>query len=427
MLTEEDDVEIHALARRGWSVSAIARHTGRDRKTVRRYLTGPPASREPAASCLEPFRDYLAARFVDDAHVDGTVLFREVCELGFDRSYVTFVRQLRLLGLRPRCEACRTGGHGVTVELAHEPGEEIQWDWLELTETPWGEPAYVLVGALSFSGRCRAVVSEGMSFAHLVEAIDGVLRRLGGTPRAWRTDRMATVVAPGTDRITAQFAQAAKHYGVEVWVCPPRRPQRKGVVEKAIQYVTRSWWRTAPVSGLGQAQADLDQWAVAVADRRKRQGRTIAELAGQENLLGLPAVAFPAQLQLERMVGRSALVAFEGNRYSVAPGLVGQTVTVSARLGELHLEILSAAGRRVARHRRAPAGAGQLLRSPEHARLLEQAVLEAFTTDKPCRHKANRPPGDAALTQADRLRGHNGDGAVVVDLEDYAQIARVAR
>ena len=136
MLTEEDDVEIHALARRGWSVSAIARHTGRDRKTVRKYLAGPAPSREPAASCLEPFRDYLTARFVDDAHVDGTVLYREVSGLGFDRSYVTFVRQLRLLELRPRCEACRTGGHGVTVELAHEPGEEIQWDWLELTETP---------------------------------------------------------------------------------------------------------------------------------------------------------------------------------------------------------------------------------------------------------------------------------------------------
>ena len=37
MLTQEDDVEIHALARRGWSVSAIARHTGRDRKTVAKY------------------------------------------------------------------------------------------------------------------------------------------------------------------------------------------------------------------------------------------------------------------------------------------------------------------------------------------------------------------------------------------------------
>jgi hypothetical protein len=27
---------------------------------------------------LEPFREYLTARFVDDAHVDGTVLYREV-------------------------------------------------------------------------------------------------------------------------------------------------------------------------------------------------------------------------------------------------------------------------------------------------------------------------------------------------------------
>jgi hypothetical protein len=161
------------FARRGWSVSAIARHTGRDRKTVRKYLAGAGPSREPAPSCLVPFREYLVARLVEDAHVDGMVLHREVVGLGFDRSHVTFVRQLRLLGLRPRCEACRTGGHGVTVELAGAPGEEIQFDWLELTETPWGEPAYVLVGALSFSGRCRAVISEGMTFPYLVDAIDG--------------------------------------------------------------------------------------------------------------------------------------------------------------------------------------------------------------------------------------------------------------
>jgi transposase len=89
MLTEEDDVEIHALARRGWSVSAIARHTGRDRKTVRRYLAGPPPSREPAPSCVEPFREYLVPRLVDDAHVDGTVLYRELLGLGFDRSLRT--------------------------------------------------------------------------------------------------------------------------------------------------------------------------------------------------------------------------------------------------------------------------------------------------------------------------------------------------
>jgi len=425
MLTEEDDVEIAALARRGWSVSAIARHTGRDRKTIRKHLKAPKTPREPTASCVEPFRAYLAARFAEDAHVDGTVLFREVVELGFDRSYVTFVRELRLLGLRPRCEACRTGGHGVTTTIAHEPGEEIQWDWLELHQTPWGAPAYVLVGALSFSGKCRAVVCEGQSFGHLVEGIDGVLRRLGGTSRAWRTDRMATVVHSGSDRITNAFAQVAKHYGVEVWVCPPRRPQRKGAVEAAIKYITRSWWRTAPVASLGQAQADLDRWAVAVSDRRKRKDGTIAELAAQEDLLALPAGAFPALLEAQRVVSRTAMVAFEGNSYSVPPGLVGQTVAVRARSGELHLEILSPAGRRVARHRRAPAGAGQILQSSEHARLLERAVLEAFTTAKPCERKPNRPPGKHALAVAAQLRGHQ-DG-VVVDLEQYARIAKVAR
>ena len=265
-----------------------------------------------------------------------------------------------------------------------------------------------------------------MTFAQLVDALDGVLRRLGGTPRAWRTDRMATVVAPGTDRITAAFAQVAKHYGVEVWVCPPRRPQRKGVVEAAIKYLTRSWWRSAPVSSLGQAQADLDCWAVAVADRRRRRGTTIAELAATEPLLSLPATAFPAQLEVERVVSRSATVALEGNRYSVAPGHIGQTVTIRARVGELHLEIVSPAGRRIARHRRAPAGAGQLLQHPEHARLLETAVLDAFTTERPCPRKANRPPGHAALAEAARLRGHTADG-VVVDLEHYARIASVAR
>ena len=36
MITQGEDVEIHALKLQGWSISAIARHVGRDRKTVGR-------------------------------------------------------------------------------------------------------------------------------------------------------------------------------------------------------------------------------------------------------------------------------------------------------------------------------------------------------------------------------------------------------
>jgi transposase len=425
MLTQEDDVEIHALARRGWSVSAIARHTGRDRKTIAKYLAGQGPSRERAPSCVEPFRPYLKARFDDDAHVLATTLYEELVGLGFDRSYPTLVREIRELGLRPVCECCQAGGVKLTVGLEHEPGEEMQLDWLELSETPWGVTAYVLVGALSHSGKLRGCFSDGESFPHLAEALDGVLRRLGGTARSWRTDRMATFVYPGSDRLRPEAAAMAKHYGVQVAVCPRNRPQRKGVVEKAIDYVTQSWWRSAPVSTPAQAQADLDRWCVAVSDRRRRGRSTVRELAAGESLLGLPELPFPAEYREARVVSREALVEFESNRYSVAPGHAGATVEVRARLGELHLEIYTLAGHRVARHRRALSGAGQMIRTEEHARALEQAVLGQFTTNKRCPCKPNRPPGEQAQAEAAKRRGEQ-PGGVLVDLESYARIARVA-
>jgi transposase len=251
MLTQEDDVEIHVLRKRGWSIAAISRHTGRDPKTIRRYLARPAGApaREQAQSCLEPFREYLEARLVEDPHVQASVLLRELTGAGFDRSYPTLVREIRRLGLRPVCVDCQhRRGQDPTVEIDHPAGEEIQWDWLELHQTPWGQPAFVLLGALSHSGRFRAVFCEQMTFGHLADAMHRVLAGLGGTPRVWRTDRMATVVIGGTDRLTVEMANLAKHYGVQVAVCPPRRAQRKGVVEAAVKYTTKSWWRTATVT-----------------------------------------------------------------------------------------------------------------------------------------------------------------------------------
>ena len=319
-------------------------------------------------------------------------------------------------------------GTQLTVELAHQAGAELQLDWLELRETPWGRPAYVLVGALSHSGRIRGVFSEAMSFAHLAAALDQLLRRFGGTPHSWRTDRMATFVYPGTDRLRLEAAELAKHYGASVAICPPKRPQRKGVVERGIDYLTRSWWTSAPVSTPAQAQADLDRWCRSTADRRRREDATVGALADAEPLLALPAAAFPAIVEVERIVERSAMVAFEGNRYSTGPELVGQTVRVRARLGELGVEIRSASGAVVARHRRAPSGAGQTLRATAHARALERQVLEQFSTGAaPPKRKANRPPGEAALAEARKLREGSAADAVVVDLAAYAEAAEVAR
>ncbi len=111
---------------------------------------------------------------------------------------------------------------------------------------------------------------------------------------------MATIVVPGTDRLTVDAANLAKHYGVEIAVCPPRRAQRKGVVEKAIQYLTRSWWRTARVSSPAEAQTSLDRWSVEVADQRARPGGTVGEIGVAEPLRVLPALAYPAVITVTR-------------------------------------------------------------------------------------------------------------------------------
>jgi transposase len=250
MLTQENDVEIHALAARGWNQSAISRHTGRDRKTVRKYMAADAVpSRERAASCLEPWRAYIAARFVDDPHLPAVTLLDELAVVGFDRSYPTLVRELRRTELRPVCLVCQQRrGKAPTTEIDHPPGEEIQWDWLELPVTPWEQPGYVLVGALAHSGRFRAVFCEQMTIGHLAGAVHEILTGLGGTSLVWRVDRMATAVIPGTDRLNPQFAQLAKHYGVDVAICPAHRPQRKGVVEAAIKFIGGRWWRTARVA-----------------------------------------------------------------------------------------------------------------------------------------------------------------------------------
>ena len=92
MLTWEDDVEVHALRKRGWSISAIARHTGDDRETIRVYLNGvrsPGQRKRPDEDPFEPFVVYVTARLAEDPHLWARTLCDELEELGYSQSYQT--------------------------------------------------------------------------------------------------------------------------------------------------------------------------------------------------------------------------------------------------------------------------------------------------------------------------------------------------
>ncbi len=130
----------------------------------------------------------------------------------------------------------------------------------------------MLLGTLSHSGKVRGVLGEKMDQAHLIEAIDEVLRHLGGTARVWRTDRLATVIVPGTSDVQASFAPVAKHYGAVVEPCPPRRGNRKGAVESSVRFVSGRWWRTMSAENPEDAQRSLDVFCATIGDDRERRG-----------------------------------------------------------------------------------------------------------------------------------------------------------
>ena len=332
-----------------------------------------------------------------------------------------------------------------TIEIDHPPAEEVQWDWVELPEAPWGDDAHLLVGSLPCSGKFRGVFSEAEDQPHLIEAMDGVLRRIGGTTKKWRTDRMATAVDPKTGIVQKSFAPVAKHYGVATVACPPRRGNRKGSVEKSIDFTTQRFWKTMTATTMAAAQDGFDRFCERIGDKRPRSiarleaiaggdaaaellvrwGKkrpTVGDLASLEELAPLPASPYPAEITSTATVDRSCLVAFEGNAYSVPTGLIGAEVRVAHRLGTAGVEIRSAAGVLLASHSRRTPGAGYVVRDPAHRAALEKEVLSAFTTARPCKKKANRPPGEAARTEAAKLLHAYEDHDVVVSLETYQSL-----
>ena len=447
MLTWEDDLELHALRKRGWTITAIANHAKLDRKTVRKYLAGdgtPGVRARPGPDPFEPFADYVTARLIEDPHLWVRTLFDELEDMGFGLSYQSLTRIIRERALRPVCQACRSATQRPNAVIDHPPGDETQWDWLELPNPPaawgWGKSADLLVGSLAHSGKWRASLSASQDQPHLIAGLDRIARALGGVSRVWRFDRMATVCDPASGRVSASFAGVAKHYGVSVAICPPRRGNRKGVVEKINHTAAQRWWRTlAEELTVEAAQASLDRFAALRGDTRLRvtaDGRSSVAVTAAGEPLGAVPAPYPALLTETRTASRQALVSYRGNRYSVPPELAGAEVVVSHPIGGQGVDIATAAGSVIARHRLAADGLGVAVRDNGHVLALNAAAMATATSARPHRRKERIPPGPAAKAAAAKLLATQSGGtdniepststtdSTVIDLSAYERAAQ---
>lgn len=306
--------------------------------------------------------------------------------------------------------------------IPHASG--TQRDWLELPDPPaawgWGKLAHLLVGSLAHAGKWRGYLAPSENQPHLVAGMDRITRGLGGCMRVWRFDRMATVGDPGSGRVTASFAGVAKRHSVAMAICPARRGNRKGVVEKVNHTASQRWWRTlADEATPEQAQASVDWFARVRGDTRLRAtvaGRSsVAVVATTEPLSAVPAQAYPVIVAEDRTASCQTMASYRGNRYSVPRDLAVVNVVVSHPVGRQFCDIAATSGIVIARHRMAADGLGGMMRDSGHVIALDAAAMATAATGLPHRRKERIPPGPAAKAAAAQLIRLNSAATAAVE------------
>src|ERR1700746_1973957 len=177
MLTQEQAVEIRVLKRQGMGIRAIAKELGLSRRTVRRYLRDPSASRygprERRPTKLGPYISYLLGR-VDAARpkwIPATVLLREIHEQGYSGGISQLKEYLAPL---------KRGEPEPLVRFETEPGEQMQADFTHVRRGRDPLLAFVATLGYSRSSFVRFTVSEDA--ATLCECLCEALVYFGGVP-----------------------------------------------------------------------------------------------------------------------------------------------------------------------------------------------------------------------------------------------------
>lgn len=369
LLRGEDVDEIREMHRQGLSISDIAELTGRDRKTVRKWLIqpGPPryGPRAPRPSKLDPYKPYIDQRLSAGVW-NAMVLLRELRARGYPGGYSILKDYLR-----PRRQAARE----VAVRRFETPaGQQAQVAWGHLgvlEDERHRQPLWGFVFTLGYSRAMFADVATDQRLETFLRLHEVAFEALGGVPEEIVYDRIKTVVL-GTDergevRWHLIFLDFARYWGFRPRLCRPYRAQSKGKVESGIRYIRCSFLLGRDADGLEDLRSQLRTWVATVANVRVHgtTHRVVQEAWQNERAHLQPLGArppYPYVPEVRRRVGRDAYVAYGANRYSVPWAAAGREVWIREVSGRVEIYC---AHERIAVHP-VCTGRHQVLTQPQH-------------------------------------------------------------
>ena len=317
------------LHRQGLSITAIARRTGRDPKTVRKYIERglePPAygpRQVGRPNKIAPYLDYLRERVAAFPDLTATRLTRELRERGYSGAYTAVKRVVA--AIRPK-----DGPKPFEVRFETPPGHQAQVDFARFVVSFEDEPGVTRIVWL-FSlvlGHSRHLVARFVlhqDLQTLLRCHMTAFQAIGGVPIEILYDRMKTAVtgedSEGHIVYNRSLLALAKHYGFHPRACRPYRAKTKGKVERPFSYIRKDFFLARLFRNLEDLNGQLQHWLDTVANVRlhatTQQIVSQAFAAEQRDLQRLPNTPFEALLKLERRVSHEGFVSVSGNHYSV--------------------------------------------------------------------------------------------------------------
>ncbi len=301
--------------------------------------------------------------------------------------------------------AAYTADRDLSYRNDHVPGEKAYFDFAGLTlryqDGDAVRSAQLFVAALGYSNAIFAYAYADQTAPSWLDGQHRAFVAFGGVPRVGVPDNPKALIAR-TDRyepkLTAVYADFARHYAITIIPARVRKPKDKAAVEGAVKVVEMRVLASARdrvFTSLAALNAWLGEGLIALnaAPFQKRAGSRHSQLIEERvHLSALPATRFEAPTYLIRKVARDYHVDVQRQYYSVPYQHVGQTV--EARVTGAHVEVLRH-DQRIALHRRV-APSQRFVTDPAHM----PAHHQAFRDPKIMQRAAGIGASTAALIEA---------------------------
>lgn len=339
MLSVEDWAEIRRLRRaEGLPIKMIARTLGISKNTVKSALAddAPPKYERPSRGSIV---DEVEPRIRELLQVYPTMPATVIAErIGWQRSIRVLssrVAELRPVYLPPD-PASRT---------AYAAGEIAQCDlWFPDVEIPVGFgqtrtatrlPVLTMISA--YSRWLSAMLLPSRRAEDLFAGWWQLITGLGAVPKGlvWDGEGAIGRWRGGRVELTQECQAFRGVLAAKVILCRPADPEAKGLIERAHDYLERSFLPGRTFNSPADFNTQLADW-LAVANSRTRRALGCAPVdridADRAAMLALPPVAPATGWCTSTRLARDHYLRLDTNDYSLHPSAVGRRVLLRADL-----------------------------------------------------------------------------------------------